>query len=90
MTKPGRLLAICATICLVFVLALAVSVNAYHGAVSKTSGAKGNAVAIYPPPPDDDDDGGNVRLAIYPPPPDDDDDGGNVRIASVFYQAPLQ
>jgi hypothetical protein len=83
MTKPRRLLAVCATICLVFVLALVVGATAYHGSVSKTSGSSGKFVADGGPPPyDDDSDVGNVKIADGGPPPyDDDSDVGNVKLA---------
>jgi hypothetical protein len=81
MIKPRGLFAICATICLVFVLALVVSAMAHHGSVSKTNGASGTYLAGGPPPPDDEEDGGNIQLAGGPPPPDDEEDGGNIQLA---------
>src|SRR5579884_3726352 len=79
MTKPRGLLAICATISLLFVLALVFSASASHSSVLKSTGASGNLVADGPIPPDD-DDVGNVLIADGPIPPDDDD-VGNVLIA---------
>jgi hypothetical protein len=93
MIKSRSLFTICATICMLFVLALVMGAMAHHSSAAKatafdgkslTNGDDGNVRLAYaPPPPDDtDDDGGNVRFAYAPPPPDDtDDDGGNVRVA---------
>jgi hypothetical protein len=81
MSKSRNLFAVCATICLVFVLALMVGVMASHGSVSKTSGSSGTFLAGGPPPPDDEEDTGNIQLAGGPPPPDDEEDTGNIQLA---------
>jgi hypothetical protein len=89
MTKSRSLFTICATILMVFVLALVVGVIGHQASAVKAAGLNsydnGGNVRIAqgpPPPPDDTDDSGNVRIAQGPPPPPDDtDDSGNVRIA---------
>lgn len=81
--KTRNLLALCATLSLIFILALTLSATAFHGSVSKTTTPSGKTLAGTPVPPDDDDDTGNVQIAGTPVPPDDDDDTGNVKIAGT-------
>lgn len=83
MTKSRGLFTICATIFMVFVLALVVGAMTHHGSAARANGSTGKIIADGGPPPlDDDDDVGNVKIADGGPPPlDDDDDVGNVRIA---------
>jgi hypothetical protein len=89
MTKSRSLFTICATILMVFVLALVVGVIGHQASALKATGFgnydNGGNLRIAqggPPPPDDTDDSGNVRIAQGgPPPPDDTDDTGNARIA---------
>lgn len=83
MTKSRGLFTICATICMVFVLALVMGAMTHHGTAAKATGTTGKIVADGggPPPPDDDDDVGNVRVAGASVSSDDDADMGSVRIA---------
>ncbi len=90
MTKSRSLFTICATIFMVFVLALVVGVIGHQSSAVKATGktltggislpgsyGNGENVRIAqggPPPPDDDDDVGNVKIAQGGPPPPDDDD----------------
>jgi hypothetical protein len=83
MTNKRSLLTVCATICMVFVLALVLGVMAQHGTAAKAAATPGKTLADGggPPPPDDDDEIG-VKLADGggPPPPDDDDEIGGAKL----------
>src|ERR1700683_540416 len=75
MTKSRSLFTICATILMVFVLALVLGVMGHHGFNNG-----GNLRIAQGPPPPPDDNSGNVQLAQGPPPPPDDN-SGNVQLA---------
>ena len=78
MRKLSSSLVLCATICAVIVLALAVgAINVSHGPVWPPDGDGGNIIShgpVWPP----DGDGGNIisHGPVWPP----DGDGGNLRL----------
>jgi len=78
-----KLLALCATISLAFVVALTLTAMAFNGSTSKNTSQSGKTLAATPVPPDDETDTGNVQIAATPVPPDDETDTGNVKIAAT-------